>query len=525
MTPRAGDKQFRHPGVSRLDYKQMEMDRVLTAFLARLRWNGSPSVLARSADLTAGDLVEIMRKHPELFSGLDDDTTRRWVETHLLDVVNRGRPNQMVAGLRPLHGFTYRLRNARRSRSYGADEQLYETIRYAADGRGDDALAYLREFFFAGVDQNTERLRPEAQIDVETQALINLWEAVKGDVADRPAKEKERASYPPLYQEAADVLVNDIVRLLLHEDFVPRSVLVDYLKILFAFHLALYHLRILTLLPARVAGRRAAADGGFFVDVAGIPGTPAARLAEYSASVWYGRIPEFVRATFMVKKLDEFADHLVRRGKLRRPGGGHQIDDLLALLGAAHKKDRTAFAAARLSRMLEASDGAGTESDLEIEQILQLGLDDFTTYIEIITAYRVGFHRKYLTECLDSLLLKNRPGAMLAQPRRGGRRFVLDSRLLEVLLQIALLREGGRRGFHTAALRVDEFLEILRNRYGLHIDRLPRDGFDRPTITDQAALRSNAAAFTSRLREIGFYSDLSDAYLTQTITPRYTIPA
>ena len=32
-------------------------------------------------------------------------------------------------------------------------------------------------------------------------------------------------------------------------------------------------------------------------------------------------------------------------------------------------------------------------------------------------------------------------------------------------------------------------------------------------------------AFISRLREIGFYSDLSDAYLTQTVTPRYTIEA
>ena len=27
----------------------------------------------------------------------------------------------------------------------------------------------------------------------------------------------------------------------------------------------------------------------------------------------------------------------------------------------------------------------------------------------------------------------------------------------------------------------------------------------------------------SRLREIGFYRDLSDAYVTQTVTPRYRI--
>ena len=51
-------------------------------------------------------------------------------------------------------------------------------------------------------------------------------------------------------------------------------------------------------------------------------------------------------------------------------------------------------------------------------------MDEFTTYVEVITHYRVKFHRQYLTECLDTLLLKNRPGAMIAQPRGGQRRFI-----------------------------------------------------------------------------------------------------
>ena len=80
--------------------------------------------------------------------------------------------------------------------------------------------------------------------------------------------------------------------------------------------------------------------------------------------------------------------------------------------------------------------------------------------------------------------------------------------------------------FRTEPLRIDEFLDILRERYGLYIDRLPDgDGFGPAIVTDHAALRENRAAFIARLREIGFYSDLSDAYLTQTITPRYIINA
>ena len=75
----------------------------------------------------------------------------------------------------------------------------------------------------------------------------------------------------------------------------------------------------------------------------------------------------------------------------------------------------------------------------------------------MITHYRVKFHRQYLTECLDSLLLKNRPGAMIAQPRGGHARFTLDSRLLEVLLQLSLL-DGQPAAPSHGPLRVDEFL-------------------------------------------------------------------
>jgi hypothetical protein len=111
---------------------------------------------------------------------------------------------------------------------------------------------------------------------------------------------------------------------------IPRSVMVDYLKVLIAFHLGLYHLRLLKLLPTLV--RRRGADStcatgacpvnpkspdspfgdcpyrvGMLVDVAGQPGTPLAALAERSSDTHYRRIPTFVRAYFATKKLDEFA--------------------------------------------------------------------------------------------------------------------------------------------------------------------------------------------------------------------------
>ena len=96
--------------------------------------------------------------------------------------------------------------------------------------------------------------------------------------------------------------------------------------------------------------------------------------------------------------------------------------------------------------------------------------------------------------------------------------------MLEVLLQIAVLQKDAAGAYHTAEIRVDDLLTFLRQRYGLYIDRLPvGDGFGTPSIEDRQALRENVSAFKQRLREVGYYRDLSDAYVTQTIVPRYQI--
>ncbi|MGY1948304.1 methylation-associated defense system protein MAD7 [Nocardia asiatica] len=517
------DREFRHPGVTAISYRTLDMDRVLTGFLMRLWHYGDTSRISRSGLLTIDDYTDTIAEHPELFSAFDPDITRRWLETHLLDLVNRGKSTQAVAGLRPLHGFTYRLRNSRFSQPRGADEQLYAMLRAEQRPGGIGVLQFLREFFFNGMDEVTGKAAANDQIDVETQALINLTGAANEHITDRAAGDVP-VFHPPLYAEASTLLVEDTIRLLYHKDLIPRSVLVEYLKILFAFHLALYHLRCAKLLPHLVAGDPAPKTAGFFLDVAGVSGTSVAALAERSAASWYDRFPDFIRATFIIRKLDEFAQSLVKRKKISRPVGGvFRVPELLEFLGKDFAQEREQFAGARITRILE--DLPSDEEDAT-EQIRELGLDDFTTYIEMITTYRVGFHFAYLRECVDSLLLKNRPGAMITQPKQAQRRFILDSRLLEVLLQIALLGPDGKGGFRTIPLRVDEFLDILRERYGLHIDQLPDgDGFGKATIADHLALRSNTRAFVERLREIGFYSDLSDAYVTQTITPRYVVGA
>src|SRR4029077_6224979 len=87
------DREFRLPKISYLDFKHLEMDRVLTALFARLAHNGFPSRLRRKVELSVDSFVEEFMEHPEWFTGFQAhrDVLTRWVETHLLDVVNRGK--------------------------------------------------------------------------------------------------------------------------------------------------------------------------------------------------------------------------------------------------------------------------------------------------------------------------------------------------------------------------------------------------------------------------------------------------
>lgn len=550
MSIKGRDKEFRTPKVSYLEFKHTEMDRVLTMLFPRLKFDGYGSRKPpRASNLQPEEFADEMVKQSDIqkyFRNFDKypAIVQKWVETDLLDVVNRGQSSQAVASPRPLHGETYKFRNAKHCRDYGAAEQLYWMLYFARRSKGEAAKNALKKFFFPGIDLVTDKYDADVTVDVETQALLRFNSQVTADMRD--SREPER--YQPLCLGQTDIMADDILRLLMYEAYIPRSVLVDYLKTLLAFHLALYHLKLLQMLPRLVKQRSGndlcsskecpvnpglanALDGcpyqvSLVVDM-GDPNNPhMAELARKSTDRLYRQIPSFVQANFVVKKLDEMADYLSKKtGKLTAPAGGvFSVGNLVSLLKPEHDADRQAYFKFRLASLIEESAGDHDDVDPEVRDAMAMGLGEFESFIEILMAYRGKYHRQYITECLDSLLMKNKENGLLAQSRAKGspRRFVLGSKLLEVLLQVAVLtREGSH--FVTREVRIEDLLALLRNRYGIHIDRLPETGQAAGSISDRRALRLNLEAFKRRLREIGFYEDLSDAYVTQKVSPRYAI--
>lgn len=558
MVTRGRDREFRFPQISYVDYKQIEIDRTLLNLFPRLKFNGYLGRVKKQLfQLTIEAFQEELtaEKNKEAFIGFSDhsEVVRKWLETDLLDLVHRGRPKQAFVSPRPLHGNIYKFRNADHARDYNSSDQIYWMLYHA--NKGQVALSELKKFLFPDMDWNIDHVQQTTtKIDVETQVILHFDKQVKDDLVDQ-SRNLER--YPPLCMWQANIFAEDILRLLAYENYIPRTVLIDYLKTLFAFHLALYHLRIFKLLPELV--RRQPTN--FFCQVKGCPlvhtkASPTGNcphaiglvvemgdsangymieLARRSADTHYRRIPSFIQAQYIIKNLDDMAKHLETLHRLSTPARGYfSVVELLTFLEDRYKFEREKFFASRLSDLIKKNENEGKvdengeqEKTLspEVKRITELQLDEFETCIEITMVNRVQFHRRYITECIDSLLLKNRDAGLLRQERTrdGARRFALGSRLLEVLLQIAVLTPQGV-SFATNEVRIDDLLTFLRERYGLYIDTLPvGDGFGKPNIIDLQALQRNKEAFKMRLREIGFFQDLSDAYITQTVTPRYTI--
>ena len=126
---------------------------------------------------------------------------------------------------------------------------------------------------------------------------------------------------------SADILSDDIIRLLVYKDWMPRSVMVEYLKILLAFHLCLYHLRLLKLVPEIITSPEicktctsqscpAHASNeiqslincpckiGILIDIT--RSEQMKELAEKSAAYYSQKLPGFIEANFKLRKLMEF---------------------------------------------------------------------------------------------------------------------------------------------------------------------------------------------------------------------------
>ena len=314
--------------------------------------------------------------------------------------------------------------------------------------------------------------------------------------------------------------------------------MIEYLRAILGLHLGLYTLRVARQLSgwirdcgAHARCRDCPVHGNtqdpfadcpypvsFTTDMGGDYRTRMAQLAQEDAAGEYARLGDFIKAVFSMNQLLRYA---------REERISEDPFDVPTLLQA-----RTPEFEADFKAVLKQIRGLNEEDESlspEVEAILDAGLPSFETLIELVTHVRQAHHIKYLVQMLDKVFQKNAPFGSLVQgkSRANPRRWQLGGRMLEVLVQLAVLKAEDTpsgRCFFTEPILVEDFLAWVERRYGFVIAPAVTPAGRKPVSLDEhRAFRENVRAFKDRLREIGFYDDLSDAYNAQTIRPRYAI--
>lgn len=527
------DKIPRAERIMIVDTKTIDLDRALINLFMLLKHKGIyPASKTGIVDRRAETLAAWLSEDPN-FPGfaLFPEVVLAWLKADFLDLVNRGTDREALAAPRPVHLNAYKLRNARYCKDYGASAQLYCLL----GDEGDRLPERLREMLLRGCDPITDKFQG-GQTDLETLVVLRL--------ADREGKDQPGAEKAPLHKPLCTgqgrLLRNDVRRLLRYDGIIPRPVWVEYFKTLCGFHLALFVRRLAAQLDCWMEDRAVSpqckqcpvnpmcdnplAECPFpleiIVDMGDRPSTRMAALSQASAESHFAAIDEFVRDLISITKLVQFVDST-----------GHKAASPLDLVVqaldvyAADDPDLRGYCRAKLNNIV------GAPPDSRFAQVRDEFRDEpFKAYVESILLERFGWHRRYFRQLFRSLLSSNRDTGMLVSGRspRSPIRFHLGTKLLETLVQVAVLKPigqdaAGQPQFRSEPMLISDFLTWLQRRYGIVIGAAQIADGASLSPGDLRALRENEEHFRDRLREIGFYTDLSDAYNAQRIVPRYKV--
>ncbi len=527
------DKIPRDERVMIVDTKTIDLDRALINLFMLLKHGGIyPASRTGIVDRKVATLRDWLCSDPTNFPGFEQhpELVEAWLKSDFLDLVNRGTEREALAAPRPVHLNAYKLRNARHCKDYGAAPQLYRLL----SAEGDPLPTRLRSFLLAGCDPLTDKYQG-GKVDIETLVVLRLADR---EGKDEPGKEHV-PPHAPLVLGQARLFRNDVRRLLLYEKVIPRPIWVEYFKTLCGLHLALYVRRLAEQIGGWMRTRSITPECRhcpvqpmgdqplegcpfpleFVVDMGDRQDTHMARLSQASAERHFAAMDQFVRDLVGLTKLIQFLDST-----------GFRAPDPLALIEralevyAADDPDLRGYCRAKVNSIV------GTPPDGRFARVRDAFKDDpFQAYVECILLERFAFHRRYFRQMFRSLLAANRETGMLVSGRspRSPARFHLGTRLLETLVQIAVLRPigtdpNGQAQFRSEPILVSDLLAWLRCRYGIaigpaHVHQVPL------SPADLKALRENEEHFKARLREIGFYVDLSDARNAQRVIPRYPL--
>lgn len=508
-----GVSAFLNKDIFFVDVKMVKLDRVLTNLFIKMYADGQPVEMKFRREYTMDKLKEYLTKLEEqgAIRGVTENPhgVEDWLRSSLLELVNRGNViKEHVSTLKPLHLLSFRIKNSRYCRDYRASDQLYLMIKSAPA-----VMQGLVKYLSKGWDKSTGDITNE-ELDVDTTGIIYITRKLE----ERKNLNKDANRIPaPFLKEQTDLFNDDIRRLLLYKEKLPRAVFIDYLRILCGLHLALYAMKVVYLLPRMIAAgtREIDDDWSMVVDLTDNLDSIVAPYACKDMERMENGYGKYIRSTYMVDIIQE------RKGC--------SIDEALRILKEDNDKKDGYYESFlnNIKKSLPEQDEKEFDQT-DFQEMLELFPEDdyFDKFVHVLEKSNLGgYQYRYLREFIDSVAMKNSPSMLLADSRskRHPRRGAIGSKLLETMVQLLVLREGENGKYETRSLSIDELAQAIYDRYGLIINGIGKKRFADADVEMNAAFRVNMDAFKSKLRQIGFYTDMSDACILQKIRPRYKL--
>ena len=509
-----GTVPFMNKDLLYVDFKSVKLDRVLTNLFIKMYADGQPVTLAFRKEYTIDILKENLAtlESQGVIYGVKDnpDGVEDWLRSSLLELVNRGNViKEHVSTLKPLHLLSFRVQNNKYCRDYRASDQLYLMLK-----SNPEVMKGLVKYLSKGWDKTTGDINKQEELDVDTTGILYITKPLR----ERKGINKEVIVTPkPLLKKQAALFTDDIRRLLLYKDKLPRAVFIDYLRILCGLHLALYTMKVVYLLPKMIAAgtREVEDDWSMVVDVTDNLDSQVAPYACKDIERMENSYGKYIRATYMV----DIVQNRKRCG----------VDDALRILKEDNNKQGEYYETILgliKEELPEKSENEFDQNDLNEMLELFPKNDYFDMLVHVLEKSNLGASQhKFIHDFIDAVCMKNTSSMLMADSRskRHPRRGALGSKLLETMVQLLVLKEKDNGTYETCSLSIDELACAIRKRYGLIINGIEEERFSDADVEMNAAFRLNMEAFKNKLRQIGFYTDMSDACILQKIRPRYKL--